>query len=46
MITLKKGLDTKILSEGSSLIEKLITMGWIEIIEKEEKNGKSGKSGS
>ena len=47
MITFVKGLDTKILSEDSSLIEKLKSLGWTEATkEKDIKDGKSGKSGS
>ena len=47
MIILKKGLDTKILSESSKLIEKLIVLGWIkETKEKDVKDGKPSKLGS
>lgn len=30
MITFKKGSDTKIVAEGSKLIERLIALGWVE----------------
>lgn len=44
MVTLTKGNDTKFLSEGSSLIERLLQMGWTVTSEAEVKNGKSRKS--
>jgi len=52
MIILKKGNDTKHLSEESKLIEKLLTLGWAieekkkKIEQEEVKNGKSSKSSS
>lgn len=53
MIKLTKGADIKILSEESSLIDKLLSKGWkkeapeaITPEKKEVKNGKSSKSGS
>ena len=45
MITLIKGLDSKILSEDSKLLDILLKQGWeLKLEEKEVKNGKSSKS--
>lgn len=46
MVTLQKGNDTKILSEGSSLVDILLKSGWtIKTPKKEVKNGKSSNVG-
>lgn len=46
MIRLIKGTDTKILSNGSSLIEILLKEGWTKEEKKEEKHGVSRTSRS